>query len=319
MKRSLLAITLLLASWPAVLRGEPQSPPPRVRLAYRAVDGCPTEDAFVAAVSAQTRAFQRAPRSAARIRSLDATIARRGDGFRGLLRVREAEGTTSERDMTGSTCDEVFSALTLVAAITIDTGPPPPSPPPPEPVSPPPPPQPRPLIIATALSGGAFFSMAKDPVWGLVPALEIASTAGGIPVGLQLGGALAVSPRASTTAGSAEFLWIAGRASGSVQALSISWFSLHPTAGVDAGILRGRGFDLAAPRMELRPWADLAAGVRAELMAWPPAGIEVSAGMLIPLTRGRWVFEDPDQIVHETPPVGAYFTLGLRAELHRRK
>lgn len=311
-RRGALVVALALALWPATARGETA----RVRLAYRAAEGCPDEATFVAAVTAQARPFQRAPRSAARVRSLDASVRRGDDGFSGLLRVREADGSTSERDVRGATCGEVFSALSLVAAITIDTGPPEPRPPPPEPPEPPgPPAPPRRWTIATAVLGGAFFSMAKDATLGVVPTLQVSTPAFGVPFGVQLGAVLASSPRTSTTAGSAEFLWAGARLAVSVSVLPLGPFSLHATAGVGAGAVRGRGLAIATPRVQVLPWFDLAAGARAELELVPRLGLDLAGGMLVPITRARWVFEDPDLLVHETPPVGAYVTFGLRAVL----
>lgn len=322
MKHVLAAAALFLASWPAAASGE-DAPSvrqlvPRVRLAYRAPEGCPGEAAFLSAVAAQARPFQRAPRSAARVRALDASIRRGPESFSGALRVREADGATSEREVRGATCGEVFSALALVAAITIDTGPPEPRPPPPGlPETPPGPPPPRRWTVATAVHGGAFFSMAPDAVWGIAPALQVGTPLGGVPIGVQLGAALATSARTSTALGSADFLWLAARLAVSAGVLSAGPFSLHPTVGLDAGLVRGRGLGLATSHEPLRPWLDVALGARAEWMVLPALGIELAGGMLVPITRPRWVFEDPDLVVHATPWAGAYLTIGLRAVLPR--
>lgn len=294
--------------------------PARVRLAYRAAEGCPGEPAFLDAVAAQARPFQRAPRSAARVRSIEASIRHRAGAFIGLLRVREPDGATSERDVSGATCGEVFSALSLVAAITIDTAPPDPRPPPPDPrPSPPPapPPAPRRWAVATALLSGAFFSMASDASWGVVPTVQVSTPVGGVPVGVQLGAVLAASPRAATAAGDADFLWAGGRLAFSAALVTARWFSLHPTAGVDAGVVRGRGFAIRTPREQSVPWFDLSLGLRTEWMLLPPFGLDLAAGFLVPVTRTVWVFDAPDVAVHRTPPIGGYLTLGVRVLLAR--
>lgn len=336
MERPLLALALAAASWLAGARAEaeppaaasasaprsPTDPPasspplaPRVRLAYRAALDCPDEATFLQAVAAQSRPFQRAPRSAARVRALDAIVERRGDTFVGLLRVREADGAASEREVSGATCPEVFSALALVAAITIDNGPPEPRPPPPDPPPHPPPPSARRFTIATAVLTGAFFSMAKEASWGVAPSLQLSTPIGGVPFGIQLGGVLAASPSTSTTAGSADFLFVGGRLAASAGLLSAGWLAVHLTAGADAGVVRGRGRDIRKPDVRHRPWVDLALGARAELMFHTDIGLDVAGGMLIPLTRPRWIFEEPDFVVYETPLLGAYFTVGIRVVL----
>lgn len=307
-KRGVLAIAFVC--WPIAAAAAP----PRVRIAYRAAEGCPDEAAFVAAITAQARPFERAPRSAARVRSLDAQITRRDDQHAGVLRVREADGAVSERDVRGATCQEVFSALALVAALTVDTGPPPPSPPPPE--EPPPlPAAPLRWSVATALHAGAFFSMTPAAALGVVPAIEIAPPLAGTPLVVRLGLAFAASPRTDTAAGSAEFTWFAARLDVGLFALRRAWFSLRPTVGAGGGAVLGRGFAIATPREELRPWFDVAAGVRAHAALLPALGLELAGGLLVPITRETWIFERPDAVVHETPPVGAYVTAGVRVVL----
>lgn len=287
---------------------------PRVRLAYGAPAGCPDEAAFVAAVAAQARPFERAPRSAARARSLEATITRTEDGHAGVLRVREAGGATSERAVGGDTCAEVFSALALVAALTVDTGPPPPNPPP---VDPPPPPPALPLRWrwATAVHGGAFFSMAPVASFGVAPALEATPPIRGAPLAVRLGVTLAASPRADTPAGSAEFFWLTARLGVSPVALSFGPLTLRPTVDLGAGVLRGRGLAISKPRETARPWADVTVGGRAEWMPSEALGLELAGGVMVPITRVTWTFETPPAVVHETPPVGGYLTLGLRVVL----
>ncbi len=309
MKRGLLAIALVF--WPIAA----SAAPPRVRLAYTAPEGCPDEAAFVAAVAAQAHPFDRAPRSAARVRSLDARITRADDAHKGVLRVREADGATSERDVSGATCQEVFSALALVAALTVDTGPPPPAPPPPEEPPPPPPVLPMRWTVATSFHGGAFFSMAPGASLGVAPGLEIAPPLVSRPLVVRLGLTFAASPRADTAAGSAEFFWFAARLDVGLFALERAWFAVRPTVGIGAGAVLGRGFAIATPHAQTRPWFDVAAGLRAHAALLPGFGLELAGGLLVPLTRETWIFERPDAVIHETPPVGAYVTAGVRVLL----
>ena len=309
MKRGLLAIAFVC--WPIAA----EAAPPRVRIAYRAADGCPDEAAFVAAIAAQARPFERAPRSAARVRSLDAHITRDDEQHRGVLRVREADGAASEREVRGATCQEVFSALALVAALTVDTGPPPPSPPPPEEPPPPLPAAPPRWTLATTFHAGAFFAMAPGAALGVVPEIEIAPPLAGTPLVARLGLAFAASPRTDKAAGSAEFYWFAARLDVGLFALRRAWFSLRPTVGAGGGAVLGRGLAIATPREQLRPWFDVAAGLRAHAALLPGFGLELAGGLLVPITRETWIFERPDAVIHETPPVGAYVTAGVRVLL----
>jgi hypothetical protein len=305
----LLAIALL--AWPIAAQAAP-----RVRLSYRAPEGCPDEGAFLSSVAAQAHPFERAPRSAARVRSLDAQIRRTAEGHAGLLRVREADGATSERDVRAPTCAEVFSALTLVTALAIDTSPPPPSPPPPEEPEPSPP-EPGRWHFATAAHGGAFFAMAPSASWGVTPSIEAAPPFGDGRFDVRLGFTFAASPHAVTATGSAEFLWLAGRLEAGFLPLAWGPVSLRPTAGIGAGAIVGRGFSIAFPREQVRPWLDVTLGARAAITLVPGLAIELAGGLLVPITRDVWVFDSPPVTVHETPFAGAYLTAGARISLGR--
>ena len=76
-----------------------------------------------------------------------------------------------------------------------------------------------------------------------------------------------------------------------------------------------RGLVIATPREQLRPWFDVAAGLRAHAALLPGFGLELAGGLLVPITRETWIFERPDTVIHETPPVGAYVTAGVRVVL----
>jgi hypothetical protein len=289
----------------------------RIRIAYRAADGCPDETAFIEALTAQAHPFERAPRSAARVRSLDAQITSSEGGHTGLLRVREADGATSERDVHGATCEEVFSALALVTALAIDTGPRPPNPPPPDETPEPPPSEKPHWAWATTVHGGAFFAMAPSATWGVTPSLEVAPPIQGSPLRARLGLTIAGSPRADTISGSAEFLWFAARLGFSLFSLARGPVALRPTATFGAGAIIGRGFAIALPKEQVKPWLDVTFGARAELMILPSVGVELEGGGLVPFMRDIWVFNTPPVIVHTTPVLGAYVTGGVRVVLGR--
>lgn len=298
-----------------------------MRLAYDGAADCPDEAAFLAAVKAQARPFERAPRSAARVRSLEIAIARDGDVYTGVLRVREADGATSERDVraddatdpASETCAGVFSALALVTALTIDSGPPPPKPPPAEVLPPPdPPPAPgRPWRAGAIAEGGAFVSMAPGPAFGGGASFELLPPLDGAPIALRLGVVAAASVRADTSTGSADFQWFAARLGVGLFSLSIGPVTARPTVGLDAGIARGVGSEIAVEREKIRAWFDVSAGLRLQLRATPWLDVELAGGVLVPITRDRWVFDTPEVVLHETPAAGGYATFGLRFAVAR--
>ncbi|MBK8259193.1 MAG: hypothetical protein IPK82_41870 [Polyangiaceae bacterium] len=318
MKRAAALAFALLAAWPAAAGAQEK----RVRIVYTAPNGCPSESEFVSAVTSQAGPFRRASRSAVRVRTLEASITPVKSGFQGSLLVREADGAASTRSMGGTTCDEVFSALSLVAALTIDTGPREPAPLPDErldltgerngPAAPPG----RPWSFSAGAQAVALFGTTPNPAWGVAPWVESAPPLA-LPFSFQLSVTIAASPRASTPAGAADFFMLASRFSVFFTALKQGPFAIEPGTGVAAGILRGRGLSVALPRDQVRPWVDVSLGARARLDIWPSLALQASGGLLFPVTRATWFFEDPDVVVHETPEVGAFVALGLRVQITR--
>ncbi len=114
-----------------------------IRIAYHSGPGCPDEARFVGEVMGRTDRARRASGSEPG-RTFDVSLTGEGSRSRGVLRITDAGGRVTKRDVAGETCTEVAGALALVAALAIDpqarTGtdpavhapaaPPPPPPPP---------------------------------------------------------------------------------------------------------------------------------------------------------------------------------------------
>ncbi len=111
--------------------------PVRVRL--EAKEGCASAAAFLDAVRARTPRVREA-RDGEAARVFRVSLARRGAAVRGELTVVDLDHASAPRSFDGASCDEVVSALALVAALAVDphasvaaepvdAGPPPPPPP----------------------------------------------------------------------------------------------------------------------------------------------------------------------------------------------
>ncbi|MDB4937573.1 MAG: hypothetical protein JWP87_4545 [Labilithrix sp.] len=90
-----------------------------VKIDYETRPGCPDADTFVREV------LSRAPR--ARVgsasdgaRSLVARVRAGARGLEGVLSVRDADGHTTERAVHGQRCEELVTALAVIAALVID-------------------------------------------------------------------------------------------------------------------------------------------------------------------------------------------------------
>jgi hypothetical protein len=92
-----------------------------VRLDYQADPHCSaavlSPDSFVAEVHARS---MRVRFSAEASRSLVVRMARDRHKLGGRIELHEADGTTTERTVSGATCEEVVSALGLVTALALD-------------------------------------------------------------------------------------------------------------------------------------------------------------------------------------------------------
>src|SRR5689334_23382485 len=90
-----------------------------VRLSYTAGAGCPSESAFMTGVRARTSRV-RWVSEGERARVFVVTLSQTDKESSGHLVVRLPNESESERDVTGDTCEEVASALALMAALSVD-------------------------------------------------------------------------------------------------------------------------------------------------------------------------------------------------------
>ena len=93
-----------------------------VKLDWDAAPGCPTQKTFVDGVHARSPAVRIAPDSP---RTLFVRIARQPNAdarsaFGGKIELRESDGATTQRSVSGASCDEVVGALALVTALALD-------------------------------------------------------------------------------------------------------------------------------------------------------------------------------------------------------
>ena len=112
--RFLTLVILLAASVPARAT-------PAVKLAYDAPAGCPSEDDFIAAVTARGADFD-APRGTPVAEVMVVSINRADNGFAGAFQVRDGGEATNKRAVRGASCREVADALAVVTAIALQGG-----------------------------------------------------------------------------------------------------------------------------------------------------------------------------------------------------
>ncbi len=312
----------------------------RVALDYHAPDECPGKAAFESEVRARTAKVK----FGAEGRRFRVVVDRGESGGAGTLSIREGDAAPSERTLSGAACDEVVSALALVAALAVDplasTAPrselvlpaepepePEPAPAPkPEPakapverVSSPPRPSPKPAR-APAEPTQFRAGLRADLVSGPAPKPLLA---GGFELflhrktllgesGLGLGFFAAQTGVGGPDLETARFRWLVGRVAlcplGAGRPLYY-----HLCAASDLGALHAEGLAIYQPEARTRLWADAGAVAVAGCEFGPHWYAGLAAGALVNLTRDRFFFEAPPrpETVYDVPFATFFAGAGL--------
>jgi hypothetical protein len=301
-----------------------------ILVAYAAVVECPGQDVFVSQVLARTaRARLAEPGEVGR--TFVIAIRMEASEFRGVLTVATPTGETSLREVNAERCDEVVSALALVAALAIDPQavttplpPPAPAPPPssstpapvllPEPappfIAPPlppapvvvaPAPPPAPLPLPPPPSWHLAVGAQGDVVYGVAPDL-VAAPRGYLEIdhaGARLGLSVVGWPSRveDTDLGDATITWVAARVEGCPTSLTgATLIGLWPCAALDAGVLVGTGHGKTdetnlVGRTSTRSW--LAADLLLRLTLEPGDSLQIrlEGGAALPILRPEFVFQ----------------------------
>jgi hypothetical protein len=319
-----------------------------VQLEYAGFAGCPDADAFTREVLARApRARLAAPTE--RGRTLVARVKQAGArSYDGVLVVRDAGGAATERAVHAPSCDELVTALAVIAAMVIDpitakTGaidagsataeaaapdagvsappvaPDAAAPPSPEPLEPPPP-QPRESApdagpssdrwdVSVGAGGGAIGGSAPTLLFSVPVFFEIARKTGGV-----VEPALRVRFERTATAASEDgaFSRTGGAADLCPIVLRARSLRAQPCARVELAALYAKGRDVEPLRSDLRPWFAFGAIARARLELAAPLFLELEGGALVAVVRDRF-FVEPGTLVYRAPLVGATtaFAVGL--------
>lgn len=261
--------------------------PEPIRLAYDAPAGCPAE-ADVVARLADHASMRRVSAGAAREFSL--AIAHDEAGFRGVLAVHDGAAPAATRDVAAASCDEVVSALVLVAALAIEERAP-------SVVEPAPPPEPRhaatetPWRLAVGAGVARYSGMTPSALFG-VP-IYVAASHGRQQLRATF------DTTASDDVAMASFRWTAGRIEGCPIAWQLGAFSAAPCAGVQLGALRGSGATAMGATTGTRPW------IAPELVGrlavrFGRAALELEGTAAAPLVRDRYYLA-PSTTIHQVP------------------
>jgi hypothetical protein len=290
---------------------------------YVAPAECPTEERFRAEVAARTAKFHAAEANEP-ARAFAVVV--NGDFAQatGYLEVHAIDGTTSRRAVGRGSCEEVVSALALIAAVAIDpdttTGPAPAeaatdpanaeptsSQTSPEPALPTPAP---PQVMAPWSARPSMTERMASPApasleWTAGAPLEIFL---GLPTRISVGGGaflsvaparnriwvpegrltlLAATGHASFTGGvGADVLWLLARGEGCLLNAALSpRVAMGGCGAVDAGLLRSAGTGVAHRDTAVRAWIAPGALVRLRWEVFTNLAVDAGGGITVPIRR----------------------------------
>jgi hypothetical protein len=333
----------------ATIRSVRADDPVPVQLEYEGPAVCPDGAAFTREVLARApRARVAAP--AERARTLLARVKPGGGhGYDGVLVVRDTGAATTERAVHAPSCDELVTALAVIAAMVIDPmtaktgaidagsaladaaadgaepadagGPPPITPPAPpttphpsEPPPPPPPPEPERerrerWELSAGAGGGAIGGSAPTLLFSVPVFFEVSRHGAGL-----VEPALRIRFERTATAASERGAFT--RTGGAVDlcpiALRARSLRAQPCARVELAALSVSGREVEPVRSDLRPWFALGPVARVRLELGSPLFIELEGAVLLAVVRDRF-FVEPGTLVYRAPLAGATtaFAVGL--------
>ncbi|MDB5220001.1 MAG: hypothetical protein JWO86_7928 [Myxococcaceae bacterium] len=313
-----------------------------VQLELEGPTGCPDGAAFTREVLARApRARIAAP--AERARALLARVKPGGPhGYDGVLVVRDNGGAATERAVHAPSCDELVTALAVIAAVVIDpmtakTGAidasapadaaadvsevlatdaaPPTTATTPDastewPTEPPPNAEPRDAWeMSVGGGGGAVGGSAPTLMFSVPVFFEVFRNADGIV-------APAIRLRFERTATAPSEIGAFARTGGALDVCPIAFrarsLRAQPCGRLELAALFASGREVDPIRSDLRPWFALGPVARVRLELATPLFLELEGALLLAIVRDRF-FVEPGTLVYRAPLVGATtaFAVGL--------
>jgi hypothetical protein len=293
-----------------------------IRIEYQADDTCPSAAVFTAEVFQRTASARLAADGEPAL-TFSVLIVRSAAGVTGSLVIREPDGATVARKVSGRSCEDVATVLALATALAIDPRaeldvgdkPEAPAAPPPKPAplppatsesyepSPPPPPPRGPWTWNGAVGPSFAFGPAPQVAIGGAFLVEYGNRTSSSPlasIGVELL-YLNASPKDVSGATVAFQYYIARPRLCAFALGSADGLALAPCLGVDLGAVTGEGSNLPNEATRTRFWGSVDLLARLSLALGRVFFVEVEGGLGLPFTRYQFVFRNPDTDVYSVP------------------
>jgi hypothetical protein len=323
---------LAVSSFASAARAAPPGQP--FRLEYWARGQCP--DAIEFAREIQTRAPRLRPAEGDEpALGFYAELDARGGSATGHLTARSPDGREVKREVRGATCDDVVTALALIAALAADPSQPVEAPSsgesatrrkaprtPVEPVDEPSfDPLSEPIVTDPAqrwtfgIGGGLEFdsSIAPTPGSGLSVVFEAEGPGGSAARPFYSLSAIRAAAASTETSGStAAFTWLAFRLTG----CPLRWpeqtpLFLRPCGFLDGGVLEGSvSLDTRSSDVT-RPWFALGTFGRIEALVAEVVSFQLDGGVTVPLRHDEFRAGSGESVAFQVPSAGILGRIGL--------
>jgi hypothetical protein len=311
----LAGVMLALMCAAHVAHAQKARPAEPFRLIWSSSAGCGSAGAFLAELSGRTALLREARADEHAITLIVETFPAPA-GVRGQLTVRKPDGDFSVREVPGSTCHEVESAMALIAALMVDplaTGAEPTDatvvPAESRPDSPPVAHAPR-WSVRFEPRLTARTAVAPGLTWGQAVGLMLTREASRFRPSLGLAAHLAHST-VSAPQGQAELAWTAAQ-------LTICPLAAGPQERWDVracgafqlGRLRGTGFQTANRATKSIVWSSATLELQARRQLVGPLWLGLEGAFGLPFSRESFYLE-PEPTLHQVPAWVASFGGGL--------
>jgi len=287
------------------------------RLVWSSSAGCGNARTFLAELEGRT-ALLREARTDEHAITLIVETFRVESGVRGQLTMRKPDGELTVREVPGQNCQEVESAMALIAALMVDplaggsersSGGRPVEPLERTPKSAPPASEPA-WSLRAEQRLTARTAIAPGLTWGQALGVMLTRETGEVRPGLGLS-VQAADATTSASQGSAELDWVAGQ-------LALCPIGVQPgkswdfraCAALQLGRLRGTGFETARPATRAILWSSAGVELEGRFQLLGPLWLGWEGAFTLPFSRERFYLE-PEQTLHRVPWWGLSFGVGL--------
>jgi hypothetical protein len=292
-----------------------------VRLELHGPDGCVSLRDLLGAIQRRNGRVRLAA-GAERAVALSFTVKAVDAGLQGELQVRADDGSTSSRRVEGATCQAVVEALSLTAALALESvaySPPAPLAPAPRPLasrSPAPPARPASSPSRLRAFAGAQASLGQM----LAPHLN---AGGGLLGRARLERGRLVSPSLTLLVSHSRNELFESSRHAAVHLTGVSLTAcpvalrpasplrLEPCLTATGARLSATGRELPLAEAVSRSWWGVGALARASLELLAELSLEVEGGALLPLTDRRFIVVPSGRALGTTPALAPFATVGL--------